>query len=148
MKQIPAIFLVLALAVPASAGPLARDAASAARQAAQKAEKAPEKNRYLWPSLALMGGGTAMALVGFLHRTPHSIDPALLTPEILTANPYLAETLLLEASSSRNTSLAVAGLGMAGFGGVLFAIGQKHKAAQPKLSLCPRRVVVTNSIRF
>ncbi len=150
MKKILTTLLVLALALPASAGPIARAAEQVAKEAAQAPPKTTAKNRYLLPSLALIGGGTTVALIGFLHTTRHSIDPVFLTPAVLAANPYLADQLMLVTGyATHNTALGVAGIGVAGAGAVLLAVGHHRKGAKdPKLSVGPGTAAAHWSFTF
>jgi hypothetical protein len=149
VRKLLAAILVVTWIAPASAGPITRDAARCATEAGQAASGTPKKNRYLYPSLALIGGGAAVALVGFLHKTSHPIDPVFLTPEMLAANPYLTDTLLLSmAAGHRNTALGVGGLGIAGAGAALFVVGEKRKHAVPSVSFRAGTVMVTHAFRF
>ena len=147
LRQIIAAFLLTALAIPASAGPISSGAATLARGAAQAAAKPPVAHRYLYPGIALVGGGTATALVGFLHKTSHPVDVSAINP--LVANPFLEEQLLLSAASPRrNTALGIAGVGLAGVGAALLVVGRKHTAALQTVEFRPDGVSVTRSIRF
>ena len=75
-RSISAVLLILALANPALAGPISVSVAKAAKELAAEQATKPGggKNPYLWPGMALIGGGAVLAAVGFLRTTGAEVN--------------------------------------------------------------------------
>jgi hypothetical protein len=140
IQRLIIVVLVISMAAPASAGPIKESAAKAAHAWAleQAAGGKSAKNPYLWPGIGLIAGGTTVAMIGFLHATG---------AEVKVGTNTSGNSATVSANEKHNTALGIAGMGIAGLGGVLLWRGAK-KAASPYVTFGPGRVTVGKSMSF
>jgi hypothetical protein len=134
-----ALICAMTIAWPAWAGELSasieRAAASLSANQAARERKPNRNNPYLWPGVALIGAGSAIALYGFTHVTGGEIN----------CGDFLASTLNCKASETHATGVGIAGLAVVGFGGVLLWQGAK-KAGGPSVTVAPGRIIVRHRL--
>jgi len=104
-----------ALASPAFAGDLRGSMKKSVAESVQAVapKPAPAENPYKMASIALIVGGGAIAVYGFTHATG---------AELSSNNTGTS----ISAKETHNTGLGLLGVGAAGLGAVLFAVGQKQ----------------------
>ena len=138
MKRIVSACVVCTMTASTTfAGDLQDSIARAAASQTQAQTTANRPNRYLWPGIALLGGGTVMALAGFLR--PNGVE--------VTIQPTLLFVPAVRVQTTHNIGLGVTGLGVAGVGGVLLILGARHA---PVVTVTPERhgIAVTKTVRF
>ena len=128
MRKVTTFTLMLLLATNAAyAGPL-RDAVNRAAQTSRPAKTATGENKLLWPGVALLGIGGAVALYGFAHTTG---------AEVATNTAGTS----ISVSEKHSTGVGFAGLAIAGLGGVLLVKGQ-HASPQKKITVSFNTVTI------
>jgi hypothetical protein len=127
---------------PALAGDI-RDsipAASAAAAAAASGDTtiAPrDRASYRWIGLALIGGGAAMTLAGFLRPTGVEVS----------VQPRFPLRPSITAETTHNHALGALGLGVMGTGAVLLVVGEE-KRRPAVISVGPNQIAVAKVLRF
>lgn len=131
MRSAVAALLLLALALPAGAGPIAD---SAARAAAGQRGQYPQQQGTTrqWLGMLLVGTGLGMMVAGFTTRGSGARGSS--------GSPNTSDT------GTRNTTLGLVGVGMVGAGlGILF-LGRG--ASSPDVTIGAKGVAVTHTVRF
>jgi hypothetical protein len=138
MKRLIAILLMVGVSAPAFAGDLSESINAEVMKAAQaSASSKASDNQYLWPSVALMGGGALISLYGFLHTTGANIN---------VGTNATGTNSSISVNTTHNTGLGIAGLAVVGLGGYLLWKGaQKHS---PSISFGRGSVKVQKSFSF
>lgn len=129
------VAMVLALSVPAgaSAGPLREAAERAGRELALAPQDAGRSGTRLWSGIALIGGGTVLAVLGGGELGGEDEGPN--DP----AEPN-------DGGETGGTVMLIGGIAAAALGGVLLFTGRKSSG--PVASIRPGEVAVRQTIRF
>ena len=138
MKRRVGAWVVFTLtASTAFGGDLQDSIARAAASQTQQQTTTSRPNRLLWPGIALVGGGTVMALVGFLR--PNGVE--------VTIQPTPSFVPAVSVRTTHSVGLGVTGLGVAGVGGVLLILGARNP---PVVTVTPERhgISVARTVRF
>lgn len=108
----------------------------AVRESATQAQQVPtpKKNLYLWPGVALIAGGSALAIVGFTRTGEITISGTGASTRVTTGEKH-------------NTALGVVGLGIAGAGAFALWAGDK-KRSSPAVTFGPRSLRVEKTISW
>jgi hypothetical protein len=124
MRLVMAWLLIVGLATPALAGDLRESISKAAQQQAG-AQGGSSSKAYVWPGAALVIGGMAVAMYGFIqpaHRGEGDYQP--------------------------NPVIGVAGLSAAAAGGLLLMVSRRHSQSLPTLTFGPGRVAVSKQLKW
>lgn len=137
MKTITTLaLLALLMATPAFAGTLRRDINRAAVQAAGqlRAPVVQAKNPYLWPGIALLGGGGALAV---LAGTALKEQTAACVGDLFG--------VVCGGTESTNKAVLWSGIAAAGAGAALLAIGARHAA---RIEVAPGQIAVLRQVSW
>lgn len=140
-RKIVAMALALSLPAAASAGPLREAAAKAAReQATAQQREAPTRSRArFWTGIALIAGGTALAVLGGLELGDDEMGP--------DDGEDADDSDDGEDSDGWGQGASLgAGIAAAGVGGVLLLTGRKRSG--PEASIKPASLTLSHTVRF
>lgn len=127
MRMIPVVMawlLIGGLAAPALAGDMQESISKAAQQQAG-AQGGSSSKAYVWPGAALVVGGMAVTMYGFIQPTHRG-----------------------EGDYQPNPVIGVAGLTAAAAGGLLLFVGRRHAQSLPTLTFGPGRVAVSKQLKW
>ena len=139
--RIVALSLALALPASASAGPLSEAAEKAARElvvAQSQAEQNTRSRGRFWTSVALIAGGSVLAVLGGIELADSDSDADE------SADTDDADGI--DDGDSAEKVMLGSGIAAAGVGAILLMTG--GRTSNPAISTRPGRVTVRHTIRF
>jgi len=138
MRMIMTVMLCgLLVAAPGFAGDLQSSITRAARQAAaQPTRSTSPKNTYLWPGVALLAGGGALAV---LAGTALKQTTAACVGDLFG--------VVCGGTEQTNKAVLWSGIAAAGLGATLLAIGARH-GAHASVAVGPGRVEVLKRLTW
>lgn len=138
MRRIASV-LILALVAPSTnalAGPLGDAAARAGRDLAARQAPAPARNPYKMGSIALMGGGAALLVIGLLQERGAEVG-----------TNFSGTSITVTEKGGSKTALIALGASAIGGGVALYAWGE-NKKVRPQLRGDRSGLSLSAAIRF
>lgn len=136
VRKIVCFFAIIALASPSFAGDLRDSLRKVVEEGAQQPTPA-SGNRYLWPGIALLAGGAAVALYGFSHTTGAEVT--------FNSDPFGTRGNI-GIEEKKSTGVGLAGVGVSALGAVLIALGAR--SASPSITVGPGAIAIKGSLKF
>jgi hypothetical protein len=137
--RIVALGLALALPASASAGPLSEAVEKTGRELAlAQAEQGSRSKGRFWTSLALIVGGSALAVLGGIELADSDTGP----DEDADADDVAG----VDDGDREEKVMLGSGIAAAGVGAILLMTG--GRSASPSVSARPGRLTVRHTIRF